>query len=82
MTRNSSKAEDERKGEEQPDRVTKEHGGQVVEAIAPEDLKSFNDADCKHERFIRDPSETEFIVFTCANPNCAEVIVYSSSKPK
>lgn len=77
MTRSSSKQEDERREETQPSRVTKTHGGITVESIAPEDLESFNDADCKHENFVRDESDKEFNSFVCANPNCNEVIVYA-----
>lgn len=77
MTRSKSKYEDDRRREERPDRVTKEHGGELVEAIAPEELESFNDANCKHVKLIRDRSETDFIAFACANPKCNEVVLYS-----
>jgi hypothetical protein len=66
--------------EETPDkpqsRVDKTHGGEIVEAIAPEDLVSVNDTDCKHENLVRDASETEFNAFMCANPNCGVVVLY------
>ena len=77
MTKSNSRQEDDRRAEGAPDRVTKVHGGQVVESVAPEELESFNDADCKHEKLIRDESETEFIAFTCANERCNEVVLYS-----
>lgn len=76
MTRSKSKAEDDRKLEGAPDRVTKTHGGRLVEAVAPEDLESFNDATCKHEKLVRDESETDFNAFLCANPQCSEVFLY------
>lgn len=78
--RSESKQEDDRREEVAPSRVTKTHGGQTVESIAPEDLESFNDATCKHVTLIRDPSETEFTAFVCANPKCNEVVLYD--KPK
>lgn len=78
MTRSSSKQEDERR--EQESAVAKKHGGVVVESVAPEDLQSFNDADCKHERLIRDESETDFNAFACANPDCNEVMLYDKTK--
>lgn len=74
MTKSKSKAEDERR--EPESRVNKVHGGKLVEAVAPEDLESMNDADCKHEKLIRDASETDFNAFMCANPNCNEVMLY------
>lgn len=76
MTRSQSKQEDDRRNQERMDRVTTAHGGQVVESIAPEDLESFNDADCKHEKLIRDDSETDFAAFMCANPLCNEIMLY------
>lgn len=78
--RSNSKQEDERREAEQPSRVNKTHGGTVVESIAPEDLESFNDADCKHERFIRDPNEKTYNAFICANPDCHEVLLYAKVK--
>lgn len=78
MTRSKSTQEDARREEAGvQSRVTKTHGGELVEAIAPEDLESFNDADCKHEKLIRDPSETDFNAFACANPKCNEVVLYN-----
>lgn len=77
MTKSNSKQEDERRAKEAPTRMGKTHGGELVEAIAPDELESFNDADCKHESLVRDPSETEFNAFVCANPQCNEVLVYS-----
>lgn len=60
----------------EPSRVDSAHGGQIVEAVAPEDLESFNDAECKHKNVVRDPSETEFEAFMCANPACNVVVLY------
>lgn len=62
-------------------RVDKSHGGELVEAIAPEDLESVNDANCKHVTLVRDPSETEFNAFMCSNPNCGVVVLYDKLKP-
>jgi len=76
MTRSKSKQEDERREKEAPSRVTKIHGGKTVESVSPEDLESFNDANCKHKLLVRDASETEFNAFVCANPDCNEVVVY------
>lgn len=77
MTKSNSKQEDERRDKEAPNRVSKIHGGKLVEAISPEDLESFNDTECKHVTLIRDPSETEFIAFICSNPKCSEVVLYN-----
>lgn len=77
MTKSTSRAEDERRGEERPDRVTKTHGGQVVEAISLDELESVNDAECKHEKLVRDESETDFLAFVCANPKCSEVVLFN-----
>lgn len=75
--RSSSKEEDERRQRAGvQSRLTKSHGGQLVEAVAPEELESMNDADCKHEKIVRDESETEFMAFICANPKCNEVFMY------
>lgn len=60
-------------------RLDQEHGGKMVEAVKPEDLVSFNDADCKHENKIPDPSETEFDAYLCANTKCNEVFIYAKS---
>ena len=76
MTKSNSKEEDERRATAAPDRVTKTHGGELVEAISPEDLVSFNDADCKHDKLVLDPTETDFKAFMCANPLCNEVMLY------
>lgn len=77
MTKSKSKAEDQQRDQERPDRVSREHGGELVEAISEEDLVSVNDADCKHEQLIRDPTEVDFIAFTCSNPKCGEVVLYN-----
>lgn len=79
MTKSNNKEEDERRAAATPGRVEKVHGGTVVEAIAPEELESFNDADCKHESLTRDPTETEFNAFICDNKNCHEVILFSKT---
>lgn len=57
-------------------RVDEAHGGELLEAVAPEDLESFNDADCKHVLLVRDASETEFNAFMCSNPACNVVVLY------
>lgn len=75
--RNRSKDDDARSDAEGASRVNKTHGGELVEAIAPEDLESFNDASCKHEKMVRDPSEKDFIAFMCANPDCNVVVLYN-----
>lgn len=79
MTRSKSKAEDEQRLKGAPDRVSKEHGGTLVEAVAPEELESFNDADCKHENLIRDESETQWNAFICANTKCNEVVLFDKT---
>lgn len=76
MARSDSKAEDERREQSTPSRMAKTHGGQTVESIAPEDLESVNDAECKHERLVRDDTETEWNAFICANPKCHEVVLF------
>lgn len=76
MTRSKSSEEDAKRAETTKGRVDSTHGGQVVEAIAPEDLELMNDPDCKHELLVRDPSETEFNAFVCANPDCGIVAIY------
>lgn len=77
--RSSSKQEDQRREEQAPNRITKLHGGELVEAIAPEELESFNDADCKHNTLVRDASETEYNAFICANPKCNEVVLFDKT---
>jgi hypothetical protein len=72
MTKSNSREEDK----EIPSRVDKVHGGEIVEAVSPDELESFNDADCKHEKLVRDESETDFKAFMCANPLCNEVMLY------
>lgn len=75
-TKSKSKAEDDRKLEAAPDRVTKAHGGQLVEAISFDQLEPMNDPNCKHEKLVRDESETDFNAFTCANTRCNEVFLF------
>lgn len=71
MTKNQPKEEPKKQS-----RVDETHGGELLEAISPEDLESFNDPDCKHERLVRDASETEFNAFMCSNPKCNIVVLY------
>lgn len=80
MAKSTSAAEDERREQATPSRMSKTHGGQTVESIAPEDLESFNDAECKHEKLIRDDTETEWNAFICANPKCNEVVLFDKDK--
>lgn len=79
MTKSSSKQEDERREPESV--VAKKHGGVVVESIAPEDLESFNDADCKHKKtvLVENPDD-DFITYECANPRCNEIFLYDKGK--
>ena len=74
--RSDSHQEDERRAKENPGRVTSTHGGELVEAIAPEELVSVHDSACKHEKLVRDETETDFNAFMCANPDCGEVMLY------
>lgn len=55
------------------------HGGELVEAVAPEELESVNDAECKHEKLVRDETETDFNAFVCANPNCGVVVLFDKT---
>jgi len=80
MAKSQSREEDARRSEGVQTRMQKAHGGELVEAVAQEELESFNDADCKHENLIRDPSETEFNAFICANIKCNEVIIFEKQK--
>lgn len=66
--------------EHQPSRVDKEHGGELVEAIAQEDLVSVNDASCKHEKLVRIQDELAANAFECSNPNCYEIFLYDKVK--
>lgn len=72
MPKSKSKEEDK----DISSRVDKTHGGEIVESVAPQDLESFNDADCKHKKLIRDETETDFNAFMCANTLCNEVMLY------
>ena len=76
MTKSTSKAEDARRAEASQGRVEKIHGGKLVESVAAEELELMNDPECKHEKLIRDPSETEFNAFICANPNCGTIVIF------
>lgn len=76
MAKSNSKEEDARRDEAALSRMAKTHGGKVVEAISLEDLESFNDDTCKHEKLIRDPSETEYNAFICSNDDCHEIVIF------
>lgn len=58
-------------------RLEKEHGGELLEAVSADELVSVNNPDCKHEKLIRDESETEFTAFTCASEDCNEVFIFA-----
>lgn len=79
MTRSKSRKEDNARNEERPDKVTRSHGGEVVEAIAPEEVELMNEPDCKHKTLVRDPSETEFNAFICTNPKCGVVVLFDKA---
>lgn len=79
MTRSNSKEEDARRAEASKGRVETTHGGDVVEAIAPEDVELMNDPECQHVTLVRDPTETEFNAFICANPKCGIVAVFDKN---
>lgn len=79
MARSQSKQEDARREQETPTRLGKVHGGELVEAIAPEELESVNDAGCKHENLTRDHSETDFVAFMCDNPKCGVVVLFDKA---
>lgn len=81
MTKKPKPSSDEPPKPKPQSRLDKVHGGELVEAISPEDLESFNDPDCKHVTLVRDPSETEFNAFMCANPKCNVVVLYDKVKP-
>jgi len=80
MTKSNSKSEDDERLKGAQDRVSKEHGGELVEAVSQEELQSFNDADCKHEKVIPDPTEVDFDAYTCTNPDCGIVLLYDKKK--
>lgn len=79
MTRSSSKEEDARRAEASKGRVDTTHGGELVEAIAPEEVELMNDPECKHEQLVRDETETDFNAFVCANPKCGIVAVFDKN---
>lgn len=56
-------------------RVETKHGGENVEEIDVANIVSVNDANCPHTNMSRDYSETEFVAFTCDNPNCGVVYI-------
>lgn len=76
MTKSKSRAEDDERAKGSQSRMGETHGGEVVEAIAPEELVTVNDAECKHDNLTRDESETDFVAFTCDNPACGVVVLY------
>ena len=78
--RSSSPEEDAKREERNLSRVNRAHGGNLVEAVAPEELVPMNDATCKHEGAIRDFSEKDFIAFKCANPECGEVRLFDKAE--
>lgn len=80
MTKSKSKEEDAKREKTEPTRMGKVHGGKVVETISPDQLESFNDANCKHELLVRDETETDFNAFACANPACNEIVLYDRTK--
>lgn len=80
MTKSQSRQEDDRRSEGVKTRMEKTHGGELVEAVSQEELESFNDAECKHEKLVPDPSETDFDGYTCANPDCNVVLLYDKKK--
>lgn len=61
-------------------RLNKQHGGELVEAISPEDLVLMNDPECKHETMIPDPTETLGTAYVCANPKCGIVAIYNKGE--
>lgn len=61
-------------------RVSKSHGGELVEAISVDDLELMNDPDCKHETMIPDPTEDLGTAYVCANPKCGIVAIYNKEE--
>lgn len=76
MSKSKSRAEDEQRAKTSKGRVESTHGGELVEAITPEELVSVHDSNCKHEKLIKDETEIDFNAFICANQNCGEVFLY------
>lgn len=79
MTKSNSRSEDDARNESASNRVDKTHGGEVVEAIAPEEVELMNDPECKHVELVRDESETDFNGFICANPRCGIVVLFEKN---
>lgn len=75
-----SKSKSEDKNREQESRVNKTHGGEVVATISVDDLESFNDAECKHVKLIRDSDEIAPNTFACANEKCNEIFLFDKVK--
>lgn len=61
-------------------RLNKQHGGELVEAISPDDLEVMNDPECKHENMVLDPTETLGTAYVCANPKCGIVAIYNKGE--
>lgn len=61
-------------------RVNKAHGGELVEAISPDDLELMNDPECKHKTMVLDPTETLGTAYVCANPKCGIVAIYNKGE--
>lgn len=80
MQRSNSKAEDAARDEASSNRVTRVHGGELVEAVSNEDLELMNEPECKHDNLIRDEAETEFNAFVCANSKCGVVVLFEKNK--
>ncbi len=76
MTKSNSRQEDEQRSKETQGRVETVHGGTLVEGISPEELIPVNDADCKHEKVVPDPTEEDFDAYMCANEKCGVVLLY------
>lgn len=68
--------EDAKRDERNQSRVNRTHGGNLLEAVAPEELEPMNDPNCPHTDIVRDETETDFIAWMCANPKCGVVVLY------
>lgn len=61
-------------------RVSKSHGGELVEAISTDDLEVMNDPECTHEVMLPDESEDLGSAYVCANPKCGIVAIYNKGE--
>ena len=61
-------------------RISKAHGGELVEAISMDDLEPMSDPECKHENMIRDETETMGNAFVCSNAKCGIVAIYNKGE--